>query len=227
MKKYRKKLTTINLCIEQGNFLAWKDMNWQLNGNVTEEEEREETVCGNNYNIQLPLLWTFSEARNKCSKMGHGKISSLPDPSNVSKVEDYFGEGLNSCREIWTPYSGTSYYKTLLKKILTFWIVDRTREGIYQDVYTHNTVDNLDWFWNNPNGGKIADNVILQKNGKRSYLFDRPIDDNACVFCSIPKTTVFYLRGMCRDSYLKHEYIAVMNDETLKYYSLDGQFSIR
>ena len=85
----------------------------------------------------------------------------------------------------------------------------------------------MDWFLTNPNGGKIVDNVLIQRHGNRSYLFEMETDENACVFCSIPKRTVFYLRGMCKDSYLKHEYIALMENGNMKFYSLDGHISIR
>ena len=114
MKEDIKNLKDFNSCSEQGNFMSWKDMKWQLFGNVTEEEETEETICGKSYILQLPLLWNFSEARMKCSKMGNGRIATLPNPGNVSDIENYFGKGSSSCDEIWTPYSGKSFLKAFV-----------------------------------------------------------------------------------------------------------------
>ena len=97
-----------NPCIE-GDFLSWKDMQWNVSGNnVDVEQVKDDLVCVYSYRMQLPLLWDFVEALNICNNLGKGKISGLPNPSNVSGIKEYFGEKFDTCNAVWTPYSGSN-----------------------------------------------------------------------------------------------------------------------
>ena len=70
------------------------------------------------------------------------------------------------------------------------------------DIYTNNTIQNMDWYYNNPNGGPTINNVIVTKREGKTVFMDFHTDHASCLFCTIPDQTTFNLRGICKNSYL-------------------------
>ena len=63
----------------------------------------------------------------------------------------------------------------------------------------------MQWSPGQPNGGTWQNYVAIQPL-ERSFI-DLEWDYSACVSCEVRKSTVFTLRGVCKNSYLETKYI--------------------
>ena len=79
---------TKDLCNSYGDFLALRDMEWKVEGEVEEKQEESEKVCGQptTYRILLPEAIGQEEGVATCDKLGHGNMVAAAGKEEIENV---------------------------------------------------------------------------------------------------------------------------------------------
>ena len=89
--------------------LSWSSINWNISENVLQTTIDKRSLCfvSDYFNLRLPFLWDYYNAKYFCSKLGEGKISEFRNPSNLSNLnlEEMYGSRFSECGGFWTPYT--------------------------------------------------------------------------------------------------------------------------
>ena len=98
-------------CQEEGNYLAWQQMEWRASGEqVVVEEVAMEEVCRaerqERYSLAVPLEQTQAQSLATCRKLGHAWMVVQGDRRGFEEYIQWFdGVTKKSCKRLWTPYS--------------------------------------------------------------------------------------------------------------------------
>ena len=98
-----------NPCAYDGTYLSWKDLNFDLVGDVTVMHLSGNSVCGSketdNFNLPLPSTMNFFEAYKLCQYFPGGSISELQNQEDLESLN--LLDNYQRCYYYWTPYSGS------------------------------------------------------------------------------------------------------------------------
>ena len=106
---------SLNPCNFDGSYLAWKDMKFDLKGDVTLKNFTSNDVCDSEkmqmekISLALPSSMTFSKANKSCHLFPDGKISEYRNKEDIKSLNQL--DNIHECLGYWTPYSGL--FKTL------------------------------------------------------------------------------------------------------------------
>ena len=99
-----------NPCSYDGSYLAWKNMEFDLNGNVFLMNFTSDDVCdsemvnSDKIRLGLPTELTFIEANKSCHIFPDGKIAEYKTIEDIKYVNHL--DNFHKCNSYWTAYSG-------------------------------------------------------------------------------------------------------------------------
>ena len=168
---------TKNLCNEreEQSILLWSDFKWNLSGeNVKALDTDSSYVCSNSsfFDLYVPFSITRGRAKDICSKLGNGEISSVQNPFYIEECED-----------LWTPY----LYSQMKGKTI--------------NEYSHENVS-INWCDGMPLNRTNFDQVTFDnlkdcyENTNRVALYEY------CTICNSSFKTIYTMRGNCKSSIL-------------------------
>ena len=178
--------------IDRSHLLSWTDSKWDIVGKGVQELDKD-IICLKSkvLNFRIPMLWTKNEATEECRKYGQNANISEPPPADMNNVTDLdmdiiYGENHYQCKYFWTHYT------------------DRYAEGTFVNEISNETMKNIQWKPGKPDGGTGQNCLIIMPLKK--WFNDVEQEYDACVSCEVPGSTLFTLRGVCKNSYLDSTY---------------------
>ena len=194
-----KSMTKGGSCVEEGDYLAWGDMEWILHGQAKKETTDKEATC------EKPLVDLFyaqfpsmDACIQHCENLGT-RVPSVATFEDWTKLKTFlkkklYDKGLDTL-QIWLP------------------IKDREAEGVWKDSFTNQVVENYTqpWIGSKPSGGK-AENCARLLNENDWADIDCHNPNYACM-CSHKSYINLKLRGLCPSSVID-VYYKPMNKET-------------
>ena len=181
-------------CETKGSYLAWSDMNFQVNGdNVFELKEAEKDVCAVQiefYDIVLPGKTTWIQANHLCKVFGGGAMAEIKDDKDIEKVSSQMRKISSTpqamspcyCPTVWLPLS------------------DEKIEGVWENTNSNSESKFLRWADGQPNGLRTQNHAALSIENSR--FEDYHAEKMHCATCTLKTTAILTLRGVCKDSYL-------------------------
>ena len=204
-----KRITSGGSCVDEGDYLAWSDMEWILHGQARMETTEKEETCE-----EKPLIDLYytpfpgmDSCMHHCQNLG-SRAPSVATYEEWTKLQTFlknelFDKGLNTL-QIWLP------------------VEDRETEDVWKDFYTNQVVQNftLPWTGSKPDGGKTENCARLMNlenwNDRRC---DYP--GYACM-CSHKLNTNLKLRGLCLGSALDVYYKPMNKQSDIRDLKLQG-----
>ena len=188
-------VTNINICsanknktVEQlsrdacgdGNILAWTNVTFEIEGTGVSIVEIDIESAKATRQVLLPLKADWHEGARYCRHLGHGEMAGIANQAELNKTTEIIKGLMKSCRFLWIPVS------------------DNSGEGEYRNTYNGNLETYLPWAPFEPDGETAEYYVSLNVDELKYY--DRPFKRSLCVSCAMAFTTLFRLRGRCKDS---------------------------
>ena len=182
-------------CSPDGDYLAWKDMQWNLKGSAKTEITNAEGVCTGHPSLNLykaPFL-SMESCKQFCQKLG-SRSSSLFTPHQWQNLQRVFE---NLFFEIWLALNDKDY------------------EGHWVDYYNKRQVNyTLPWAKGEPNGGRSENCIALVSD---IGMLDFPCESATWAHaCSCERTPPPYmrLRGLCSKTTVKDTLFQPVNKIT-------------
>ena len=222
-------------CGRDGDYLAWKDMVWdvkgQINGwvNVT----KEELCASKTFRFVNVNYGTFSHHKDFCAKMDMSRIPAPVDEPNMKDLLEYYRSVTmelkvdDKGKEHWAPHPG-------IGRCVFYWVAYQTvADSVWVDHYTQQPANYFNWYDlgkpdNNTLPGCCVYGEIYGDRGGRWTAHPGCHGwSGMCSMCEKPTQPILELRGLCRDSDLT-SYFTPVNDEkgTLGYAGLSRTVSI-
>ena len=189
-------------CAPEGDYLAWRQMQWTVKGEASIEtvDEREPCMSQPSFNLYPARYSSMESCRNFCQKLG----SRSPPLTTLQQLENlqWDFERLVSKRE---------------PKEAIIWIAldDEDTEGEWVDFYDRTVVNfSLPWVPDEPNGGNMENCAVLRLS--IGMLYDYPCHTTWGSACMCERTPAPYLRlrGLCSNSAVKDTLFQPMNNLT-------------
>ena len=173
-------------CIEEGDYLAWGDMEWILHGQARKETTEE--TCEEKPLVDLyytSFLAGMDSCMHHCQNLGTRVpyVTTFEDWTKLKRFlkKKLFAKGQNTF-EIWLPFT------------------DRESEGVWKDFYTGQRLQNFTqpWTGSKPDGGKTENCArLINEDNWNDIECHNP---NYACMCSHKSTTNLTLRGLCLGS---------------------------
>ena len=167
-------------CMEDGDYLAWQQMNWTLHGQaVIETVDAQEACIGEPVVDITPAKMDFHSCVQLCENIGSRAWSITTSNAwmTLKKLldrQEYF--------QFWAP-------------------IDNIEKGEWRDHYTRQVANySLPWHRNNPKDGGIYHCAVLNKVGLGIGLDDTKCEDQYGCICENRPQFYLRLRGLCKDS---------------------------
>ena len=186
-------------CSREGDYLAWKDMKWDLKGEASIDLVNEIEVCGEQHTLNIyPAPFTSMQSCMRlCQNLGS------KSPSLVTKDE---------WRDLQSALDAIEWPKD---ERLWLALDDAKAEGEWADFYDGRLVNfSLPWAAAEPNGGLGENCVALQRTiGMLDYPCNTANWPHACM-CERTSIPYFRLRGLCSSSNIQDILFQPMNNLT-------------
>ena len=192
-KEKMKSLTRGENCIAEGDYLAWKDMEWILHGKARIDTVNQEETCKGEplVNLYYTGFPNMDACMHHCQNLGtrFPPVTHLQDWAKLqsSLKMNLYDKGLNTL-SMWLP------------------ITDRQIEAEWRDFYTGRVIQNYTqpWAGSKPDGG-IAENC--------AYILDwNTWGDEHCDYsyyacmCIHEPSSYLELKGLCHGSLIDRFY---------------------
>ena len=176
---------TKNLCSSQGDFLAWSNMKWRMEGNMEQLEMSEGEICDQplTYRILVKEAMGQQEGLTACDKLGHGSMVEAANKEEVDEVVTWVEgrQGEDMCASLWTP------------------LTDEQKEGTFVNLNNNKVSTNLAWKTGEPNGGNTQNSVRIDLETRS--LEDTEESPGDCFACKLERSfTARYFQsssGLC------------------------------
>ena len=174
------------VCLEEGDYLAWEEMTWDLRGGATTEKITLEELDTNPLvNLYKAHFFGRDTCKNFCENLG----SQMPSLSNLHTFERL----ADFC------------YKKMKHVSFGTWLAadDIEEEDVWRDSHTGQPLNfTPPWAVNEPNGGRKENCASLQ--GCR--WFDVPCNERPYCLCDNQPRPNLKLLGLCEESILDHDF---------------------
>ena len=174
-------------CLEEGDYLAWRDMEWILHGQARIETVDKEEPCKGEPLVNL--FYTPFPGMDSCMRHCHNLGTRAP---SVTSLQDWtklqnslkitlYNKGLNTL-ELWLP------------------VDDRRAEGEWRDAYTEGVMQNytIPWAGSGPDGGR-RQNCAYLVDGDRWGDTKCDSISRACM-CTHKPSSYLEFQGLCQES---------------------------
>ena len=204
-----KSMTRGGSCVEEGDYLAWGDMEWILHGQARKETTEKEATCEEKpladlYYTPFPDM---GSCMHHCQNLGT-RVPSVATSEDWTKLQTFLKKKLYDKKlktlEIWLP------------------IDDRETEGVWKDFYTGKVVQNFTqpWLGSKPDGGEVENCArLLNENTWSDIYCDYP---NYACMCSHKSTTTLRLKGLCPSSAIDVHYKPINQQTDIRKMKLQG-----
>ena len=181
-----KRMTSGESCPEEGDYLAWGEMEWILHGRARIETVEKERPCEGEplANLYYTTFPEMDSCMHHCKKL----CSRVPPVTTVEEwatlqtflKKKLYDKGLNTL-ELWLP------------------VQDKDIEGVWKDYYDGSILENytIPWVGSKPDGGTLENCARLADLNKWG---DINCDFPAACLCSQKPGTLLKLRGLCPNS---------------------------
>ena len=174
-----------DICLEEGDYLAWSEMKWDLQGRATIEKIRKEELdtkpLVNLYSARVPMR----DCKHFCENLG----TQMPSVFNTTEL----GRFTEFCREKMIDLSHG------------IWLAadDTDEEGVWRDSLTGQPLKYTPpWEGTEPNGGTAQNCAAFQGCG----WVDIPCDRRYYCPChSQPRPSLKFL-GLCKETFIDRDY---------------------
>ena len=193
-----KSITRGESCGNEGDYLAWRDMEWALHGKARIEIVNKKEPCGGEpfadlYYTEFPMEACMNHCENLRTRAP--PVATFEDWTALQTfLKMKSGEGLNTL-DFWLP------------------VKDSDVEGIWKDFHDGSLIQNYTppWIGSKPDGGR-AENCAAVRTADQNSWSDNPCKNPyyACM-CSYSPATYLQLRGLCHGSAIDVHY-KPMND---------------
>ena len=204
-----KSMTEGSYCAEEGDYLAWGDMEWTLHGKASLEIVDHEEPCKQQpyVNLYYTSYPSMEACMHHCEKLGtrFPPVTSFQDWAKLRNnlKRDLFDKGLNNFR-LWLA------------------VRDNDKEGEWRDFYTGTMIQNYTppWLGSQPDGGETQNCVYLM-NGDTwdDYHCDSP---NLACMCAHNRNNVLQLKGKLPNSFIDRYYKPISNFKDVRKLTLQG-----
>ena len=173
-------------CLEEGDYLAWSKMKWDLRGAAVTDKIKPEDL---QTNPKVNLYKADFPSRDTCKHFCENIGSQMPTVSNndaLEKLQSFCDKKMKKLTDrIWLP------------------IDDIEDEGVWRDMYTAESLNYTPpWVGNEPNGGtKENCAVVVACN-----WLDMPCEDASACLCENQPRPIIKLLGLCRESVIDRKY---------------------
>ena len=171
-------------CIEDGDYLAWKDMKLTLHGQVAIETVDAEEAC-----------------------MGEAEMVIYPASMNQLSCMQLCENVGTRAPPVTTPVEWLSVKKFV--QVFKIWVAvdDKKEEGVWRDHYNNQVLNQTQvWvFWATNMGNDDENCATLRKNGPIG-LDDDHCDREAYCMCQARPQSFLRLRGLCKQSAIDTHY---------------------
>ena len=180
---------TKDLCSSYGDFLALRDMEWKVEGNVEQTQEESDKVCGQptTYRILLPEAIGQEDGVATCDKLGHGNMVAAASKEEIGTLVDWAeetqGASTSKCPFIWTPFS------------------DQAVEDTFVNIENGKELESIAWMSGQPNGGSTENSLKINVEAK--LIEDEKEANGNCVVCTLQRSFSAALRGGCEETKLE------------------------
>ena len=205
-----KTMTKRGSCVEEGDYLAWGDMQWILHGQANQEIVETEEPCEGEPLVNL--YYTQFPGRDSC--MHHCENLGTRAPS-VTTFEEW---------TLLQQFLKAKLYDRGLDTMYIWLSVDDSQvEGEWRDFYTGRMIQDyeLPWMPTQPDGGRAQNCALLM--GENIW------DDESCDFsqlacmCSPEPEAYLKLRGLCPSSAIDVHYKPTSSWTDSRELTLQGQ----
>ena len=174
------KRTKGGACFEEGDYLAWPDIRWDLRGQATiESVKAEEPNIDPTINLYNAPFVGLRSCKHFCKNLGTRMPSVSTQETSVSL--QMFCE------------------KNLEKEQYPIWLAinDTDQEGVWRDIYTGRSLNfTLPWIGNEPNGGNRENCAVL---GNCLWI-DVPCEGSRPCMCQAQPRPYLKLLGLCKET---------------------------
>ena len=193
--EWMRKSTIGGECVEDGDYLAWKDMQWTLHGQaVIENVNAEDTCLGEPVVDVFHVKMDYISCVRLCENLG-SRAFSIVTRENWLSVKNFFDR--HNDFKVWIA------------------IDDNDKEGEWRDHYTDQVSNHSEaWYSWAPDEGTGANNAYLTKDIEGQIgLDDAPgYSKYGCPCENLPQAFL-KLRGLCKNSAIS-TYYQPKNDVT-------------
>ena len=182
-----------DLCRQTGDLLAWDTTVWTKTGSSELEVEVEpESVCDNRKiaPVALGIKVSQDQGLRTCAKLARGTFG--PDPSTSEELETfldwYIEETLDTCFNIWTPFS------------------DQKTEGEFLSLVDGSSPVFLPWAPNFGNIGPKSNGVVIYHPDRPTLCADVGSEQKNCISCFLPRNLTLKIMGLCPESKLGEQH---------------------
>ena len=183
-----------NLCQAPEPLLRWKDIKWQVEGEVIELETSIAEVCDQATSYSLLITEPIGQeaAVATCSKLGHGRMVKTTTKEEARTLVSWVDTKGASCSSIWTPFS------------------DHEVEGTFVSIENGEEPSDIAWRPGQPSGGSTENSLRIDTKSKQ--LEDAREVDGDCFVCKIKRSFTARLRGGCKETKLERLFYLENNE---------------
>ena len=213
-------------CGREGDYLAWKDMQWEVKGKVLGWVNVTRNKMCSSKNEVFRFVNTqaghYDDHKSFCRRMHRSKIPADTDKSTLEELLDYYRHAAMYLDGTWTthPDSARCYF---------YWLPYRfNRDGDWTSDYTSQRINFMYWGNNQDPKDALEGSCVYGEAGNSSEIVSATNQGGGgkwaihyppchghggmCSICQKSSQPMLRLRGLCRDSTLQNMFTPV-NDE--------------
>ena len=181
-----KNMTKAGGCIEYGDYLAWKDMEWILHGQAKLETVKMEETCEGEplvkvYNAKFGKM---NSCMNLCKNLGTNP-PSLDTLKGWTRLRDFLKAKVYD----------TGFDTTFL------WLpIRRDPQGKWKDIHAGHEIQNYTLPWENPVNDNNLDCAVLMSDNDWMYAHCEETSIRYDCMCQPNSGALLKLRGLCPNS---------------------------
>ena len=217
-------------CGRDGDLLAWKDMKWEVTGNIRGwiNVTRKEMCAGEKevFRFVNTQAGHLDDHLSFCNKMHRSKIPADDNEATLNELLDYYR---HAAMELKPNDKGELKWE-VPGRCVFYWRPYRSnKDGVWTNDYTGEPLNFTNWGPNqNPNDLKVGSCVFgeagnssetvgaTNQGGDGKWAVHWPPCNGyggMCSMCEKPTQPMIRLRGLCRDSGLQNMFTPVSDEK--------------